>query len=86
MTDKNVKQSLKKYFILLSIFVLAGGLIYKTIYEPMDASIGIIGGADGPTAIFISTSPYSCLSSAIVLMIVVIGGFILYKLIRKKGR
>ena len=50
-------------------------------------SVGIIGGADGPTAIFVTTSPdallYSLGMSALLLIMGVVGFFALRKLKRK---
>lgn len=51
------------------------------------ASVGIIGGADGPTAIFVTTSPdallYSYGMSALLLVMGIIGFIALGKLKRK---
>lgn len=51
------------------------------------SSVGIIGGADGPTAIFVTTSPdallYSLGMSALLLIMGVVGFFALRKLKRK---
>ena len=37
------------------------------------ASIGIIGGADGPTAVFVTGNP-AWLIAAVVVVVVVVGG------------
>lgn len=45
------------FFVFLSIFVIAVSLITVSVINAMnmnDAAVGIIGGADGPTAIFIT--------------------------------
>lgn len=52
-----MKEYLKKGGIVLSACLVIG-LIYKMIQMKIEnraASIGIIGGADGPTAIFVTT-------------------------------
>lgn len=49
------------------------------------SSIGIIGGADGPTSIYISGSPVRALIIPIVLLAVVILGIGFALVIRKKG-
>ena len=40
------------------------------------ASIGVIGGADGPTAVFVTSSPAMGHIAAVVLLIVGIWGFL----------
>ena len=40
------------------------------------ASIGIIGGADGPTAVFVTTSPAGSLFLPVLLLAVGIGGIL----------
>ena len=45
------------FFVFLSIFVIAVSLITVSAINAMnmnDSAVGIIGGADGPTAIFIT--------------------------------
>ncbi len=37
-----------------------------------DSSIGIIGGADGPTAVFVSGSPVAAIIAAAVAVILII--------------
>ena len=38
------------------------------------ASIGIIGGADGPTAVFVTGNPAWLIAAAVVAVVVVVGG------------
>lgn len=48
------------------------------------ASIGIIGGADGPTAIFVTSAPATGHIVAVVLLIVGIWGFLRLSRCKKK--
>lgn len=57
------------FFIMDSTAVSAGE----------SASIGIIGGADGPTAIFVTGSPLMSVGWAILLLILGITGYILLR-------
>ncbi|MBQ8917613.1 MAG: sodium ion-translocating decarboxylase subunit beta, partial [Oscillospiraceae bacterium] len=38
------------------------------------ASIGIIGGADGPTAVFVTGNPAWLIAAAVVAVVVLLGG------------
>jgi len=38
------------------------------------ASVGIIGGADGPTAVFVTGSPVWLIAAIVVALVVVVGG------------
>lgn len=61
------------------------GLFVYTLTRGESASIGIIGGADGPTAIFVATNP-ATIGPVIVPLILVILGFVGFYLLghRKK--
>lgn len=61
------------------------GLVVYTLTRGESASIGIIGGADGPTAIFVATNP-ATIGPVIVPLILVILGFVGFYLLghRKK--
>lgn len=61
------------------------GLFVYTLTRGESASIGIIGGADGPTAIFVATNP-ATIGPIIVPLILVILGFVGFYLLghRKK--
>lgn len=66
----------------------SAGILMMIFGRPRNgADIGIIGGADGPTAIFVTTSPdallYSLGMSALLLIMGVVGFFALRKLKRK---
>ncbi len=37
------------------------------------ASIGVIGGADGPTAVFVTGSPAWLMAAAVVVVVVIVG-------------
>ena len=45
------------------------------------ASIGIIGGADGPTAVFVTGNPVALIAAAVAAAVVI--GLIIWKLLRK---
>jgi len=55
-----------------------------------DASIGIIGGADGPTAIVVSGSPWGLvlelLAIVLVLAVIVTAVVLLFRHFRKKKK
>lgn len=63
------------------------GLLLILFNKANNASVGIIGGADGPTAVFIATSPdallYSYGMSALLLVMGIIGFIALSRLRRK---
>lgn len=48
-----VKLTFKK-FVLLDLLAVIGTYLYDNFFNQSVAAIGIIGGADGPTAIFVS--------------------------------
>lgn len=59
--------------------VIIGVFVY-TITRSADASIGIIGGADGPTAIFVSTTvqpAYNIIVPIILLILGIVGFYLL---------
>lgn len=63
------------------------GLFVYTLTRGEDASIGIIGGADGPTAIFVTTNPAPIGYTIIVpLILLVLGGVGFYLLGHKKRK
>ncbi len=49
-----------------------------------DASIGIIGGSDGPTAIFVTGSPVAVIVAVIVVVVIVVAAIIFVKKKRRK--
>ena len=63
------------------------GLLAATLNATESASIGIIGGADGPTAIFVTTTPdtlrYTYLMSTLLLAMGIAGFFALSRIRRK---
>lgn len=63
------------------------GLLLVLFNKVNNASMGIIGGADGPTAVFITTTPdalmYSYGMSALLLVMGIVGFLALRKLKRK---
>lgn len=63
--------------ILVSVIVLSGGwlqLITWMFNKSINHSIGIIGGADGPTAIFVTTSPDGFLIEVIICLLFLVAG------------
>ena len=63
------------------------GLLIHLLNASVSSSIGIIGGADGPTAIFVTTSPdyiwYQAGITAIVLTMAILGFYRLSRCPRK---
>ena len=49
-------------------------------------SVGIIGGADGPTAVFVSSSPSGIISTILLIAGAVCFGVAIVKLIRKRKK
>jgi len=78
---------MKKIFGLFSVFLGTGILFYERIlsfvlkvkymkgFNPLASSVAIIGGADGPTAIFVSSSIPSMTFSIVKY---VLGGFFIF--------
>ena len=67
--------------------LLLGQLLYWFMQIPMrqeTASIGVIGGADGPTAVFVTSSSATGYIVAVVLLVVGIWGF--FRLCRCKKK
>lgn len=63
------------------------GLLLMLFNKANNASVGIIGGADGPTAVFITTSPDALLYSygmAALLLVMGIIGFIALSRLKQK--
>ena len=76
--------------VVLCVLVLLHGGIYgllTAILTSSQASMGIIGGADGPTAVFITTSSdYLLYQYGVTLLLLIMGmlGFFALSRIRKK--
>lgn len=70
--------------ILVTVIILSGGWLQMITWifsKSISHSIGIIGGADGPTSIFVATSPDAfLLEAAICLLILAAGLFGFFKL------
>ena len=73
--------------ILSLIFGGTIGLLVHLLNASVSSSIGIIGGADGPTAIFVTTSPdyiwYQTGITAIILIMAILGFYRLSRCPRK---
>ena len=52
----------------------------------INASIGIIGGADGPTAVFVSSSPSGIISTVLLIAGAVCLAVAIIKYIRKRKK
>ena len=56
------------------IFALLPFLLFGCMTPEENASIGIIGGADGPTAIFVtSTVAPAAVAAAVVVLLMIVG-------------
>jgi len=81
---------MKKIFVFLNlilILLVLAPIIY--CYIPTEsvlseAKLGIIGGADGPTAVFISTQPSNILLFLYVLIVIITVLVNLFYLIKKR--
>ncbi len=56
----------------------------RKIMTDSSASIGIIGGADGPTAILVTGSPLDWVIPIVVLAVIVAAAVILIRKLKKK--
>lgn len=59
----------KLFFIFLSIFIL--NLLFE-LYNQSSASIGIIGGADGPTAIFLANKAGTSRAGFFIILFLIV--------------
>lgn len=97
--EKKEKKNPWRFLFLLAAVVgaweLVGGLLAKILYwvqlssvsgAPGAASIGIIGGADGPTAIFVTYSVPSWLKLAGALLLLGVGIYGYLRLKRGKQK
>ena len=73
----------KIIFGIITVCVLIFGLFTGNVCENEAASIGIIGGADGPTAIFVTGPNLSWLVIAISVIIIVALAIFIIRKIRK---
>lgn len=72
------------FYLLLRIFVMIHA---KTNAATLISSIGIIGGSDGPTAIFVATRPSLwAVSPIIIFLISVISNIFLRIKIKKSNK
>ena len=58
------------------VYWIICGKTFAVMTEMESASIGVIGGADGPTAIFVTSPPATGYLIALVLLVVGIWGFL----------
>lgn len=100
-TSKTNKWTIKKHFIAALVLVIIS--VFSTVlvmYGPLligliglfsngneAVSIGIIGGADGPTAIYVtkSTAPFSWFNNHVVMFIILMGLYKPTKWFMEKG-
>ena len=68
------------------IFALLPFLLFGCMTPEEEASIGIIGGADGPTAIFVASAVMSpaLIAAAILTVAMIIGAVVAVILIHKR--
>ena len=78
-----MKKSIGIVFLIVGIIITAvGGAIISGIFFGVthNESIGIIGGADGPTAVFVTSdsfiSPWSCVIGTVVGVAAIVGSVI----------
>lgn len=67
-------------FVVLALLVLVVALIpllVANLTAGQAASLGVIGGADGPTSIYVSASPAQSLISVLPWLLGCVGGFLL---------
>lgn len=69
----------------ISLFLLAIPVLLSSCAKQDDTSIGIIGGADGPTTIFL-ISKFKWFIVALVIMVAVLAVLIIKYIIRKKNK
>lgn len=98
MTDKGQKKKSPWRFVFLAaagygLWELLGNLIARILYlylqDPVllsgyAASIGVIGGADGPTAVFVTTSASAQWALPLILLVIGLLGFLYLKQSRQK--
>lgn len=68
---------MKRFFCIFGVVLLIAGLLIFVLSEK--ASIGIIGGADGPTVLFITGKSCILFVAAGILLIIVSCVFLLKK-------
>ena len=82
-----IKKIMSGVLAVTLIFGGTIGLLIHLLNASVSSSIGIIGGADGPTAIFVTTSPdyiwYQAGITAIVLTMAILGFYRLSRCPRK---
>jgi Na+-transporting methylmalonyl-CoA/oxaloacetate decarboxylase beta subunit len=72
-----------KKLLLIFVVVCAVGAAILLALRPSDASIGVIGGADGPTAIFIGGDPVGLIAVAAIVICLAAVAVLLIR--RKRG-
>lgn len=73
----------KLVFVIITIIVVILALSAGNVCAN-DASIGIIGGADGPTAIFIAGPNLSWLTIAVSTILIIAIAVLIIKKLKKK--
>lgn len=72
---------MKKIILFLNIFIV---LLFSGCIKNDATNIGIIGGADGPTAIFLAITLRPYIIFLAILLIAIIIGILIYKKRNKK--
>ena len=90
-TEEHMKKIIAVIAIILGTLITIAGLIatIAIMRAKQAASVGIIGGADGPTAVFMTTSPNAVfgiggLLLALLGVVLLIIGIVVYLVIKKK--
>ena len=72
--------------VQLGVFVAFFGAVLLGFTGPEAASIGIIGGADGPTAIFVTTPAWTRPAWMAALLIIGVVGYLLLRRCKAKSK
>ena len=71
---------------ILPIIVLAALLIFALLPGEQSTDVGIIGGADGPTAIFVTTPAWTRPAWMAALLIVGVVGYLLLRRCKARSK
>ena len=71
--------------VVLGVLIAAIGIALPAMLALSAPSIGIIGGADGPTAVFITTPGWTHWIVPVVLLLVGLAGFLYFSKQHKRA-
>ena len=87
LQDKVLRKSPWRFLCLAAAIaaalVLLSGNLAELLLWPVNHNVGVIGGADGPTAIFISSTQSSMQTQRLIAVLVLIAGSVGYILLRR---